>query len=187
MNRVSAHSHREMDGQVAGIPTLPLLRASINASWSTTPPRAVLTKTGSILHLSELFLAKAVLGVLVEREIEGDDIGPLQQLLEGRDIFAFKRWSRLDGLAVVVDDLHVECDAAIGDDLEGGEGKTMSTSSSLSPVSPNVGNPTPRPPHSPNPIPPMPTIPIVLPSGSLAGFNPLFHLPFLAFTSARQY
>src|SRR4051812_16523083 len=90
MNRVRPllpRRHGWPSGWNTHLATLECIDQRLLVDYATT---SGVDQDGSILHLSELFLAKAALGVLVERKIEGDDIGPLEQLLEGRDIFAFK-------------------------------------------------------------------------------------------------
>lgn len=69
-----------------------------------------------ILHLFKLGLAETTLGLVVEGQVQADDIAPLQELVTVGDVFAFEIGSGRDGVPVVVDDLHAECQASLADD-----------------------------------------------------------------------
>ena len=60
----------------------PLFSASISAASSTSAPRAVLIRIDAGLHPRDARLVEEAAGLVVEREVERDDVGVLQQVVE---------------------------------------------------------------------------------------------------------
>lgn len=69
-----------------------------------------------VLHPTKLLLAKLALGVLVQGQVKRDDVGLLEELLEGRDVLAREVGLGGDGTAVVVDNVHAESVETAGHD-----------------------------------------------------------------------
>ena len=68
-----------------------------------------------VLHLGELLLAQHVIGLRILGEMDGDEIGPLQEVAQlGHQLNARFLGSLLADIGVVGDDLHTEGLAAVG-------------------------------------------------------------------------
>ena len=72
-------------------------------------------KTRAILHLGKLLLAKALFRLRIQRHVQRDDIGLLQQFVEGLAVRSGE--IGIGRFAVVVDDLHVESDGTASESL----------------------------------------------------------------------
>lgn len=72
-----------------------------------TPPCRV-DQYRPVSHLVELLCAEDTARVLVQGEVEGDDVGPGEQVGQGRDVFAGKVGLGGDLAPIVVDYAHTE-------------------------------------------------------------------------------
>lgn len=67
-----------------------------------------------LLHLIKLRLPKASLCLIIQRQVERDNIRSSQQLILILDVFALKVRLGRDGISVVINDLHIECNKSFG-------------------------------------------------------------------------
>lgn len=68
----------------------------------------------TISHLPELLSPESAFRLVVERQVQGDNVGSGEQARLGGDVFAREGGWGSDFVPVVVDDLHVETEHAAG-------------------------------------------------------------------------